>query len=90
MFPCTTTTNGLEPWISDGTVAGTKLLKDLVPGAASGFSQTWGLKVGATTYFTPVWRPATADLEDRRHRGRHDVRQGHRRAGRVTSTRSAS
>jgi len=26
---------GIEPWVTDGTVAGTRLLRDLVPGAAS-------------------------------------------------------
>ena len=53
MFPFTTIAAGTEPWVSDGTVAGTKLLKDLAPGAASGFGGNWGLKTGGVTYFTP-------------------------------------
>jgi ELWxxDGT repeat protein len=40
--------SGLEPWVSDGTDAGTVLLGDLVPGAESGYPET-SLTVGGTT-----------------------------------------
>lgn len=32
-------TNGFEPWVSDGTEAGTKLLKNIAPGADSSFGR---------------------------------------------------
>jgi ELWxxDGT repeat protein len=55
LFNHTTPEAGREPWVSDGTVLGTKLLKDTVPGAgpeetSPGF---FGLRVGSLVYFTP-------------------------------------
>ncbi|WP_415325495.1 T9SS type A sorting domain-containing protein [Chryseobacterium sp. MMS23-Vi53] len=46
------TNGGSEPWISDGTVAGTKLLKDIYPGTTSsmGLNQKF-LKLGNKIYF---------------------------------------
>ncbi|WP_346984107.1 T9SS type A sorting domain-containing protein [Chryseobacterium sp. POE27] len=43
---------GSEPWISDGTVGGTKILKDIYPGTTSsmGLNQKF-LKVGNKIYF---------------------------------------
>jgi ELWxxDGT repeat protein len=41
-------TNGIEPWISDGTEAGTFMIKDINPGAANSM-EIGG--VGATDYF---------------------------------------
>jgi ELWxxDGT repeat protein len=35
VFPIQTSATGIEPWITDGTAAGTRLLADLNPGAAS-------------------------------------------------------
>lgn len=37
VFRATTPTDGAELWISDGTPAGTRLLKDIRPGAGDGF-----------------------------------------------------
>lgn len=34
--------HGLEPWITDGTPAGTRLLRDLCPGPCSGFGEAAG------------------------------------------------
>ena len=35
LFAAGTTTNGVEPWISDGSAKGTHMLKDMVPGIGS-------------------------------------------------------
>ncbi len=35
-------TSGSEPWVSDGTPAGTQLLKDITPGSSGSFSQFLG------------------------------------------------
>ncbi|WP_378105697.1 T9SS type A sorting domain-containing protein [Chryseobacterium sp. sg2396] len=46
------TNGGFEPWISDGTVAGTKILKDIYPGTTSSMSINQKfLKVGNKIYF---------------------------------------
>jgi ELWxxDGT repeat protein len=47
-----------EPWVSDGTDAGTKLLKDLVPGAANGSSPEnfYGFKNFVYIDGTGFWR----------------------------------
>jgi ELWxxDGT repeat protein len=37
VFSAFTDANGTELWISDGTVAGTKMLKDIKPGIGSSF-----------------------------------------------------
>ncbi|MDQ0595649.1 ELWxxDGT repeat protein [Chryseobacterium ginsenosidimutans] len=43
---------GFEPWISDGTVSGTKILKDIIPGTTSsmGLNDKF-LKIGNKIYF---------------------------------------
>ncbi len=43
-------TNGTEPWVSDGTQAGTKLLKDINPGSASSYF-SYPCVVGNTLFF---------------------------------------
>lgn len=44
-------TNGSEPWVTDGTLAGTSLLKDINPGTfASGFSNL--IQFNSKLYFT--------------------------------------
>lgn len=46
------TNGGFEPWVSDGTVAGTKILKDIYPGTTSSMSINQKfLKVGNKIYF---------------------------------------
>jgi trimeric autotransporter adhesin len=43
--------HGAEPWVSDGTRSGTRLLLDLLPGAASSFPEQW-IPVGDRTVFS--------------------------------------
>ncbi|WP_300686126.1 T9SS type A sorting domain-containing protein [Chryseobacterium sp.] len=45
------TVNGLEPWISDGTAAGTKLLKNLTPGATSSMGMKKFIKFNNKIFF---------------------------------------
>jgi len=48
---------GGEPWVSDGTPAGTRLLRDLAPGSLD--SSRWALgSAGGFAYFI-AWTPAT-------------------------------
>jgi ELWxxDGT repeat protein len=47
LFDATDGVSGIEPWISDGTAAGTARLADLVPGSDSG-GPTVNVPVGAT------------------------------------------
>jgi len=57
LFEGTDGSTGREPWISDGTSAGTHLLKDLAPGAlGAGF--TWPTVVGDKVVFV-AFTPAT-------------------------------
>src|SRR4030095_5668186 len=43
--------NGFEPWVSDGSVAGTKMIKDIMVGTASSVDQGGS---GNWTYMTTV------------------------------------
>jgi ELWxxDGT repeat protein len=52
-FTYFTAATGTEVWISDGTAATTRLLKDVVPGAASGMSGGTFGRLGNTLYFAP-------------------------------------
>ena len=45
VFWIRTSRYGMEPWVTDGTAAGTFLLRDLVPGPASSSPETW-IQVG--------------------------------------------
>ena len=74
--------NGTELWKSDGTEAGTVLVKDINPGSSYGYgygSNPYELTaVGGTLFFTAndgTHRPGA--VEERRHRGRHRPGQGH-------------
>jgi len=56
IFAATDTTHGTEPWISDGTVGGTRLVADIVDnGATAGpdgdSSPSWFTPVGGQVYF---------------------------------------
>ena len=44
--------HGLEPWVTDGTEAGTQLLADTNPGSAGGGSNYWMQFKGAMRFFT--------------------------------------
>ncbi len=44
-------TNGVEPWISDGTIAGTRLLKDINPGG-SGSDPMYFVELNGKTFFS--------------------------------------
>lgn len=63
-FLATTLANGTELWISDGTAAGTKMVKDINPGSGNGltsssyFYTTTGLYFGADdgVYGTELWQ----------------------------------
>ncbi|MDQ6523843.1 Ig-like domain repeat protein [Nocardioides sp. LHD-245] len=48
---------GIEPWVSDGTTAGTRLLVDIVPGATSSNANNL-VRVGSWVFFT-AQLPAT-------------------------------
>jgi len=42
---------GIEPWISDGTAAGTKILKDILPGNTSSMGNSKFFKINNKIYF---------------------------------------
>ncbi|MBL8112293.1 MAG: hypothetical protein JNK60_05375, partial [Acidobacteria bacterium] len=50
LFDGLSSASGTEPWISDGTAAGTHVLKDVVPGPGSGL-QSEIVAGGSTAYF---------------------------------------
>ncbi len=56
VFEYSTPGEGLEPWTSDGTVAGTRLLVDLVPGSQSSRPRNF-VAIGGDVYFSAdgVW-----------------------------------
>jgi len=49
-FTATEATDGEELWVSDGTVVGTKMIKDIYPGA-QGSNPTWLCAVGNLCFF---------------------------------------
>lgn len=51
VFTGSDTVNGLEPWISDGTTAGTHLLKNLMPGATSSMTMMKFVKFNNKIFF---------------------------------------
>ena len=54
---------GLEPWVSDGTAAGTHILKDVCPGPCSGIEGDGGFTVvGQTLYFRGTEPSTGAEL----------------------------
>lgn len=55
LFPAFSGGTGFELWISDGTEAGTRLLKDINPGRAGSFPREF-VSVGAKVYFL-AWTP---------------------------------
>ena len=67
-------TNGIEPWVSDGTAAGTVLLKDVCAGACSGIFDNpsqfpTAIQVGPIVYFVAnngtgarLWRTDGTDV----------------------------
>lgn len=46
IFEKHTTANGVELWATDGTVAGTQLIKDINPGSGNGISLSFGIPTG--------------------------------------------
>lgn len=56
VFAGTTTANGTEPWITDGTLLGTRAIADLVPGAGSSYARSFWHWRGKTFFLasTPV------------------------------------
>ncbi|HHI80642.1 MAG TPA: hypothetical protein ENK02_11760 [Planctomycetes bacterium] len=50
LFSAKTTKEGREPWFSDGTTKGTRLIQDLEPGTASSDPSSF-LSVGTSSYF---------------------------------------
>jgi ELWxxDGT repeat protein len=59
--------HGFEPWVSDGTVAGTHLLKDICPGACDSGSTSF-VTVAGVTYFSEgdLWRTDGTEAGTRR------------------------
>ncbi len=51
VFASYTSEFGLEPWISDGTAKGTRLIKDLFPGASSGMVTDFIFEADSLIYF---------------------------------------
>jgi ELWxxDGT repeat protein len=50
VFSGSTETYGAEPWVSDGTAAGTRLLRDISPGPASAYASSF-TRVGGLAFF---------------------------------------
>jgi len=50
-FGATDGVNGFELWKSDGTMAGTVMVKNTAPGAAHGIDQDQIIAIGSTIYF---------------------------------------
>jgi ELWxxDGT repeat protein len=44
--------HGIEPWVTDGTVKGTRLLKDFCPGACYGKTQVWDRALPGRVFLT--------------------------------------
>ena len=70
VFSAQTPTTGREPWITDGTPAGTSLLKDLTPGNVGSFGSSGVLGAAGHVWFgciTPdrEFRPARLGQPDR-------------------------
>lgn len=60
LFYSAETHDGVEPWVSDGTEAGTTLLRDIVPGIG-GWSQPFGfVDFGGAVYFAAQGAGGTA------------------------------
>ena len=68
--------NGIELWKSDGTPAGTVLVKDINPGAAGSYPEHL-TNVNGTLFFTADDGTTARAVEERRHAGRHRAGQGH-------------
>ena len=76
-------THGLELWTSDGTEAGTVLVKDIHPGAYDS-DPVYLTGVGGHAVLHRRGRcPRAGAVEVRRHRGRHRPGQGHPPGGRA-------
>lgn len=58
IFSGTDAAHGAEPWITDGTTAGTRLLKDTLPGEFGGGFSSPALAAGAVVYNgrNSIWR----------------------------------
>ena len=71
--------HGMELWKSDGTAAGTVLVKDIDPGTASSIP-SFLTNVNGTLFFTANDGVARhRAVEERRHGRRHGPGQGHQR-----------
>ena len=71
-------TNGRELWKSDGTAAGTVLVKDIYPGTSGSYPTRYLTNVNGTLFFAANdGTTRRGAVEERRHRGRHRPGQGH-------------
>src|SRR5207237_6758548 len=63
VFPFATTAEGTEWWSSDGTVGGTRMLLDYVPGPTSGVGTTRNVRTAdGSVYFFPYLENAPPDI----------------------------
>ena len=73
-FTANDATTGRELWKSDGTAAGTVLVKDINPGSDSS-GPSYLTNVNGTLFFTADDGTGVEALEERRHRRRHCTRR---------------
>ena len=87
LFNASDGVSGAELWKTDGTEAGTVLVKDINPGSLESFPVALGV-VGETLFFRASDGVSGAELwKTRRHRGRHRARQGHQPRKRILEPR---
>ena len=90
-FTASDGTTGAELWKSDGTAAGTVLVKDIAPAAMQLRPEQRSTNVNGTLFFTADdGTHRRRAVEERRDRGRHRAGQGHRPAAAQLESRRAS
>ena len=88
LFNASDGVSGAELWKTDGTQAGTVLVKDINPGSAGVVPRRSRGGRRDAVFQGERRRQRRRALEDRRHRGRHCARQGHQPRKRILEPRS--